>query len=85
MPALFLWRSPLLASGIDAYRDTLKLLFEFVAQRQGRGVAVLEFCNLDAKAVACFLDHIESKLGRHLATAAAPQSPASSSIWCATT
>jgi site-specific recombinase XerD len=53
---------------VRAYRDTLKLLFEFVAQRQGRGVAALELGNLDADAVACFLDHIESKRENSAAT-----------------
>jgi integrase/recombinase XerD len=46
---------------VRAYRDTLKLLFEFVAQRHGRGVASLELSNLDADAVANFLDYTESK------------------------
>jgi site-specific recombinase XerD len=53
---------------VRAYRDTLKLLFEFVAQRQGRGVAALELDNLDADAVAYFLDHIESKRKNSAAT-----------------
>jgi integrase/recombinase XerD len=53
---------------VRAYRDTLKLLFEFVAQRQGRGVASLELSNLDADAVACFLDYIESKRENSAAT-----------------
>ena len=46
---------------VRAYRDSLKLLFEFVAQRQGCGVASLELSDLNADTVACFLDHIESK------------------------
>src|SRR5215475_12923308 len=53
---------------VRAYRDTLKLLFEFVAQRLGRGVASLELSNLDVDAVACFLDHIESRRENSAAT-----------------
>ena len=45
---------------VRAYRDTLKLLFEFVARSLGRGVASLDLGNLDADAVGCFLDDIES-------------------------
>src|ERR1700746_3580508 len=53
---------------VRAYRDTLKLLFEFVAQRLGRGVAGLELSNLDADAVAAFLDHVESRRENSVAT-----------------
>ena len=53
---------------VRAYRDTLKLLFEFVAQRLGRGVAALELSNLDADAVASFLDHVESARENSAAT-----------------
>jgi site-specific recombinase XerD len=45
---------------IRAYRDSLKLLLEFVAQNQGRGVAALELSDLDAETIGCFLDHIEA-------------------------
>jgi len=45
---------------VSAYRDALKLLFEFVAQRQGRSVASLELSDLVAETVTCFLDHIEA-------------------------
>jgi site-specific recombinase XerD len=53
---------------VRAYRDALKLLFEFVAQRLGRGVAALELSNLDADAVASFLDHVESRRQNSAAT-----------------
>jgi integrase/recombinase XerD len=53
---------------VRAYRDTLKLLFEFVAQRLGRGVAGLELRNLDADAIAAFLDHVESRRENSAAT-----------------
>jgi integrase/recombinase XerD len=48
------------AHTVRAYRDALKLLFEFVAQRLGRGVASLELKDLDAATIAHFLDHIEA-------------------------
>lgn len=47
------------AHTIRAYRDALKLLLEFVAQRAGRNVASLKLDDLDAEMVAHFLDHIE--------------------------
>jgi integrase/recombinase XerD len=53
---------------VRAYRDTLKLLFEFAAQRLGRGVAALELSNLDADAVSAFLDHVESRRENSAAT-----------------
>jgi site-specific recombinase XerD len=53
---------------VRAYRDTLKLLFEFVARRLGRGIASLELGNLDADAVAYFLDDLESKRRNSAAT-----------------
>lgn len=45
---------------IRAYRDALKLLFEFTAQRRGRDVSSLGLDHLDAENVAAFLDHIEA-------------------------
>lgn len=45
---------------VRAYRDALKLLFEFVAQRHGREVASLELNDFNAEMVCQFLDHIEA-------------------------
>ena len=45
---------------IRAYRDSLKLLFEFTAQHHRRDVASLDVADLDADAIAAFLDHIET-------------------------
>src|SRR5262249_15461274 len=53
---------------VRAYRDTLKLLFEVVAQRLGRGITALELSNLNADAVAAFLDHVESRRENSAAT-----------------
>ncbi len=53
---------------VRAYRDALKLLFQFVAQRLGRGLASLELSDLGADTVAEFLDHIESVRSNSAAT-----------------
>ena len=53
---------------IRAYRDAVKLLFEFVAQRQGCDVAALELKHLDAESISHFLDHIESARSNSAAT-----------------
>ena len=44
---------------IRAYRDSLKLLFEFMAQRAACNVASLQLDALNAEMVTHFLDHIE--------------------------
>lgn len=53
---------------VRAYRDAVKLLLEFTAQRRGRDVAALELGDLDAAAVAAFLDHIEVARSNSAAT-----------------
>lgn len=53
---------------VHAYRDALKLLFEFVAQRQGCAVASLELKYLDAETIGQFLDHIEAVRSNTVAT-----------------
>lgn len=45
---------------VRAYRDALKLLFEFVAHRRGCDVASLEPKDLDAEMIGAFLDHLEA-------------------------
>ena len=45
---------------IRAYRDSLKMLFEFTAQHRRRDVASLDVADLDAEAITAFLDHIET-------------------------
>lgn len=56
------------AHTVRAYRDTLKLLFEFTAQRHRCSIASLELSELDADAVASFLDHIETERSNSAAT-----------------
>lgn len=53
---------------IRAYRDALKLLFEFTAQRRGRDVSALGPDDLDVDAIAAFLDHIETSRSNSAAT-----------------
>lgn len=53
---------------IRAYRDALKLLLEFVAQRRGRSFAALALDDLDAETVAHFLDHIEATRSNSVVT-----------------
>lgn len=53
---------------IRAYRDTLKLLFEFVAQRRGCNVSSLELTDLDADMIGRFLNHIETARSNSVAT-----------------
>lgn len=48
------------AHTIRAYRDTLKLLFEYAAAHRGRAVASLELGHLDADIIAGFLAHLET-------------------------
>jgi integrase/recombinase XerD len=53
---------------VRAYRDALKLLFEFTAQRCGRQIASLELSDLDVDAITGFLDHIEINRSNSAAT-----------------
>jgi integrase/recombinase XerD len=53
---------------VRAYRDALKLLFEFTAQRSGRQIASLELGDLDVDAITDFLDHIEINRSNSAAT-----------------
>ncbi|MFW8584067.1 site-specific integrase [Rhizobium beringeri] len=68
-----------------AYRDTLKLLFQFVAQCRGREVAALVLEDLDADTIAAFLDHLEREdpTPPPRAAAVVPRFAASSNTSCA--
>jgi site-specific recombinase XerD len=72
---------------VRAYRDSVKLLFEFTAQRHARDISSLALGDLDADAIAAFLDHIEANRSNSAATATVGVllSAASSSISCAMT
>jgi site-specific recombinase XerD len=47
---------------LRSYRDTLRLLFGFIADRRRRAVADLTLEDLRAPDVLAFLSHLESKL-----------------------
>ena len=53
---------------IRAYRDALTMLFKFIAEQRGRGVASLQLGDIDAGAVMRFLDHIEVQRSNSAAT-----------------
>jgi site-specific recombinase XerD len=44
---------------IAAYRDTVRMLLTFTTERSGIPCHLLEFTNLDAEAIAAFLDYLE--------------------------
>ena len=48
---------------IRSYRDTIRLLVGFAAQRAGTAASRLTFNDLDAKTVGAFLDHLEHVRG----------------------
>lgn len=45
---------------VRAYRDTLRLLFTFLAERRARPVAALTLDDLDVESVMAFLAHLEA-------------------------
>jgi integrase/recombinase XerD len=53
---------------IRAYRDALTMLLKFVAEQRGQEMAALQIGDLDADAVARFLDHIEAQRSNSAAT-----------------
>jgi integrase/recombinase XerD len=53
---------------IAAYRDTIKLLVGFAATRTQREPAQLDIADLDADAVAAFLDQLQSERGNSVRT-----------------
>lgn len=53
---------------IAAYRDTIKLLLRFAAERCGREPSMLDIADLDADTVAAFLDHLQTKRGNSART-----------------
>lgn len=48
---------------VAAYRDAIRLLLNFSAERTGAVPCQLDFTDLDAPAVSAFLDHIEHERG----------------------
>jgi integrase/recombinase XerD len=58
------------ASGhtIAAYRDTLRLLLGYAAERTGRAPSALDIADLDAPLIGGFLDHLERERGNGVRT-----------------
>lgn len=53
---------------IHSYRDTLRLLLVFIAERAGKAVSDLSLDDLDAPSILGFLEHIEHERGVSAAT-----------------
>jgi site-specific recombinase XerD len=53
---------------IAAYRDTIRLLLRFAAQRRRREPSMLDIADLDADTVAEFLDHLQTERGNSART-----------------
>ena len=58
------------ASGhtIAAYRDAIKMLIAFAAQRAGKSPSRLDIADLDAQTVGAFLNHLENERGNSVRT-----------------
>ncbi len=56
------------AHTVRAYRDTLKMFFQFLADLKKKGLAGLSLDDVHSDAVLAFLSHIESKRGNTPAT-----------------
>jgi site-specific recombinase XerD len=56
------------AHTVRAYRDALKLLFLFLANRKRKPVADLALDDIQSDAVLAFLDHVESQRGNSAVT-----------------
>lgn len=56
------------AHTIAAYRDALKLLVAFAAKRAGRPPSGLDICDLNAKVITSFLDHLEDDRANAVST-----------------
>lgn len=53
---------------VAAYRDALRLLLVFTAQRTGTPPSDLEIADLDAPLIGAFLDHLETERGNGVRT-----------------
>lgn len=53
---------------ISAYRDTMRLLLGFAAERLDKEVSALEVDDLDAHLIGSFLDHLETERGNGVRT-----------------
>jgi integrase/recombinase XerD len=53
---------------IAAYRDAIKMLIVFAAQRTGKNPSRLDIADLDAQTVGAFLNHLENERGNSVRT-----------------
>jgi integrase/recombinase XerD len=53
---------------ISGYRDTMRLLLGFAAERTGKPPSKLDFCDLDVHLVSAFLNHLENDRGNTVST-----------------
>jgi site-specific recombinase XerC len=53
---------------IAAYRDAIKLLLVFAAERTGKPPSRLDITDLDAPLIGAFLDHLEHQRGNSVRT-----------------
>lgn len=53
---------------IAAYRDAMKLLLGFTAERTGKSPSQLDIADVDADLVAAFLDHLQHERGNSVTT-----------------
>ena len=53
---------------IAAYRDTVKLLLVFAAQRTGKPPSAMDIADLDAPLIGAFLNHLETDRGNSVRT-----------------
>lgn len=56
------------AHTVAAYRDTIRLLLDFIVRRTGTAPSRLTWEDLDADAIAAFLDHLENARGNSART-----------------
>jgi integrase/recombinase XerD len=56
------------AATVDAYRDTLRLLLSYAANKTGKQPSMLEFSDLDADSITGFLHYLETERGNSVRT-----------------
>jgi len=56
------------AHTIAAYRDTMRLLLDFMTSRTGKRASRLDWDDLDVEAVSAFLDHLQTDRGNSART-----------------
>ena len=60
---------------VAAYRDTFRLLMNYLQQHTGKSPSTLDFADLDASTLSAFLDHLEKTTAATVPAPATPDSP----------